>query len=637
MTQTSQSRLAGMQKNSDHAMRLLLARPGESAAYGGVKQVWDFSVAWNDEDPSRMSFKTFKHSPGASDLQEDVELIVELWEPWTRRWIQPPNSRFVVEGWKEDLADPSNRIEYSAIQSVTMLDKTVLHRRTQDRALNSALNKAQEAFDDAESDFNSAWSTFQSLSRTVRRRHYMYRGRDYAQVGLPAATASRRLHHGSFAVAARRSGGRWVGALYYRTGGKWKRLSRAKWPEDKATIVENGLDVVRKRRVMLARKEELRKATVAARETSVGGRRYFHNRSAGYIIHRAMVEAQQRDTARGFTSNAGTTLVKGVRRSFSNNRDSRKRAWVNSTKASMEFQLGQGTFSMLKDLQEKGLCDWQVRNATLDIVPRGALAVNRSSSVSIRLGKDLSEAVTNGSRTEHASAVLVIGGKGGAYEHRTGNSDFMETPWGFWEGSIAENAANAPFAAGRLTQDARNQMSRRFKLEPSRKVVVGQNSPLPMVDYMPHHTISVYESTGSRNSRKVKQIVLTQGSATEPLEAVVTFETRFQSTPVQFTRSLAKTTGGIDFMQGKVPLDQSVQASPEMEAELRMTNLAPPISEIEGSVKFNDQSQPFVSLRVGWDAGYEAELPPIPEEDYAELVEEEESDPEDDGFEEEGT
>lgn len=631
---TSLSALDTLQRNTDHGMRLLLARPGESQPYGSVKRVFDFNVAWNRTDPSRLRFKTYKDAPGADHLQAypDVQLIVELWEPWTRQWIQPPNSRFVLEAPKDDLADETNEIEYSAVQAVTRLDKAILYRRNADQSLNNALDLAEDAFGDAESEFNSAWNTFDGAATKIRQRHGMYGGQNFAQRGFPASTRSRRVPRGSILVCGRIAANRWQGGLYYFNGTKWRRLSKAKWREDKDDLIVDGLNVVRKRRVMIRRQEELRKATWAARESSRGGRRYFHNRSAGYIMQRALTEAQRRDTNRGFTGNTGSTRVKGVQRSFTNAKDSRGRNWVSSTRASMEFQIGQGLFSMVQDLQERGLCDWQTRNTVLDLVPKGALRVDQSNRVAIRIGQDVTEGVTNASYTDHASVVLVLGDGGKAYEHRMGLDASVKTDIGYWEGSISESAAASATPAGRLTEDLRAQMAKRMKLETSRKVVVGLNSALPMVDYQPHHLISVYEATGERASRMVEQIILSQADATAPLEAVITFEDRFQSTPVRFRNSLSKTMGGLDHMQGRIPLDQGVRVPAEVEAQLRPSNIAPPISAISGAIRFNDQNQPNVVLSVKWAAGYEAELPPIPEEQYGELIEETETDPTGDGF-----
>lgn len=634
MAELSEDRLSRMQRNTDHGMRLMLVRPGERVPYGSVKHIFDFTATWNRTDPSRLRFKAYKDSPGVADLQNDVELIVELWEPWRRKWIQPVNSRFVIDNWKEDLADETNLIEYSAIQAVAMLDKSLVYRRPVDGGLNHALDKAEEAFRDAESNFKNAWRTFNRSCGVIRQRHGMWGGHQFAQVGFPASTASRRIPNGSMGVLGRRTNGRWTGDLYYFSGGKWKKLSRAKWADDKRDLVVDGLDVLRKRRVMNIRRDQLRKATIAARETSRGGRRYFYNRSAGHIIQVLFNEGRRRDASRGFNHNQGNTRLKGVARSFSNIRDSQGNIWGSRTKASIETRVGQGIFSVLLDLQERGLCDWQTRNGTLDLVPAGKLRVNQSSRVVIRLGQDVQEGVTNGSRMEHASASIIIGQDGQTWEYRSGGSG-AETPWGYWEGSISESAADGGTLAARLTAAQRAEMVKRFKVEPSRKVVVGQNSALPMVDYQPHHWISVYDYSGGRASRMVEQIILTQGDATQPLEAVISFETRFQSTPVRFNKSLAKTMGGIDHMQGRIPIDQDPAVPPEIEAELRMSNIAPPIEDIAGAVKFNEEGQPRVSLKITWAANYEAEAPPIPEEQYNDLIEETESSPSDDGFEEE--
>lgn len=625
--------LKEMQKNSDHGMRLSLVRPGETRPYGSAKHIFDFTATWNRTEASRIRFKTFKDAPGAAELQSDIEVIVELWEPWTRRWIQPVNSRFIIEGWKEDLVDETNLIEYSGIQSVTMLDKAVVHRRPQDDRLNAALDRAEEAFRDAESEYKSAWSSFRRGAVTIRQRHGMWNGRQFAQAGFAAPSKSRKIPNGSIGVFGWRANNRWTGNLYYFSNGKWKRLSRTKWTEDKQELVRDGLNVIRKRRVVVIRKEQLRKATIAARETSERGRRYFYNRSSGHILQMLFREAQARDANRGFSGNAGSTRLKGVMRSFSNAKDSRGVNWGGWSTESAELQVGQGLFSVIQDLQERGLCDWQTRNGTLDLVPNGALRVNQSSRVSIRLGQDLSEGVTNGYRTEHASAVLIVGDGGRTFEYSSQNGTW--TPWGYWEGSIGESSAEYRSHAGRLTSEKRAEMVRRFKLEPSRKMTIGHNSALPMVDYQPHHLISVYESSGNRASRVVDQILLNQADATSPLETVVTFETRFQSTPARFERSLSKTMGGINFMQGRIPIDQSVKVSPELEAELRFSNIAPPIEGISGVVKFNAEGQPRVALKVSWASGYESEFPPIPESQYEELIEENETDPIDDGFEEE--
>lgn len=587
--------------NTDTHLQLALVDPGKHTGQmpvASIKDTWDIEVRYGRRQVSALSFTTYKDSPGVEQFMTgNWPVAVRIWDHRTEEWIEPDDSRFVLSTWDEDTADETNQISFTCRQDgPTMLGRVVLHRVDGDYRLNKALDSAQQAYDDAESEFDSAWRSFADLNMEIRHYYNWYGAKAFAYRGAAWINKRRNVPHGSIASDYTRDG-----ALFFFHGPSdtWKKLNMDTYTEDKEELERLGMAAVQKRGGMIHRREELRKARRAARETSVDGKRLFYNSSPGRTLAKAWVEGAARDNDRGasFVSNART--VKRVWRSWTNTHDSKGNPWPE--RISNEFSLGTSIWQMVEDFTERGLIDWKFQGRGFHMVPRGGFEVDQSHRVSLRLGQDVTEATTSGSVLDHRSVMCVVGGTGYSYMVEADVSAETETAWGWWEGSVREPSAATSGGARVLTQPLRQELKKRFTLEPQMAVVVGAASAIPMIDYAPHHQVQVFDQDGANQARMVEEIILTQRGANDPLTAAITLETRRQNRDVRFNKTLSKTVGGVSHIQGHVPMSDTLRP-PEPATEF---SWAPPLSEVQTRLRFDPiTGVPSVVLTASFeDAG----------------------------------
>lgn len=590
--------------NRDHHIQLSVIDPGtHNTNMESLKHCWDIKAAFNRNEAGSMTFKTFKDSPGSPRLQEDVTIVLRLWDPWKKEYVEPPNARFIVSTWSEDLTDPTNVITYACLQEVRILEKLVLHRANHDWKLNNAFDKAEEAFNNAERDYESKLKQFDELATWVRRRHGFTSGKNFAYYGLGWIRRARNVPWGSIASDASRGG-----KLFYWSNKrkKWLALPMNTWPRNKERLVKLGADTAKARRVYRARLKEFKRAERAARETSRDGRRFFYNNKPMQTLYQAWVEGHIRDRD---SDSQGTGVsymeVKGLRRSWTNDRDSRGHWW--SARSSHDFALGANFYDMLQEFVARGDIDWQMRGRTLDIVPQGRLQVDQTNRISLRLGKDMTEGGSDGSRMDHASRVCVIAGNGYSYMLDYGIPfEAADTPWGYWEASMSASESEGEVKARGITHRARQEISRRFRIESSRQAVVTLDSALPMIDYQPHHIISTYDNNGDQRARVVEQVIVSQDNQDSPVMAAITLESRQTNVQVKFAKSIAKTLSGVGSMEGTIPPLASLVAPTVAEgSSASSSSFAPPISNLSASLRFDQHTgTPSVVIRATFmDAG----------------------------------
>ncbi|WP_147107114.1 hypothetical protein [Nesterenkonia populi] len=618
-----------MAGNADHAMRLRLVKPAEYGAQsyaGEVVDIFDVSLSFNESgEPGTLDLRTYKDSAGAAALQSgQYEIQVDLWDPRDGEHVFPENARFVVGTWEEDRVDESNVIHYRCPNALQKLDKVRLTRAQNATRLNNAYDRALDRLRETERPYERALERFEELAEWVKDRHGLP-GRSFAYHGVHWLSKERNVHHGSLASNAS-LGGR----LYYyvRSADQWRRLQMTSWPDNKAELMDRGVELAETRRAYNAARDAYDKAERAARETSRDGRRFFYNSTPGRTLHRFWQEATERDERQGYTPPRHGVL-KGRRRTFSNSKDSRGVDWPASSRTNHDFPLGASLLQVLLDFQERGLIDFTTRQSQLDVVPAGALEVDQSDRVNLLLGRDLTSANERGSSLEHFAVAVIVAGDGQTHHFMYGDDPDLhgsKGPWGFEEGTISEPNADSRDSARSLTHRARQTAQRRNKIESTLGVSLGPSSAIPMIDYQPGHWISVWDHEGERSRRKVTQIVL-RWSPEDPMTAIVTLDDRFTRRAVSFARTMSKTVGGVDHLQGHVPRDPALEP-PILSAEAWV---APPIYLGEATLNYD-------TSRENWTVRLPLTLsdPGTPEPDDPDAFDRDlpstESDPEDDGF-----
>lgn len=618
--------LAGDQS---HAARVRMCRPGipgPSGERGEVMDIFDVSVAFNASgEPGSLDLRTYKDSPGAAALQtDDLELQVDLLDPRTGEWAPVQGGRFIVDTYQEDRVDETNVIHYRCPNRLLLLEKVRVHRVPGDWRRNNALDAAEEALRDAEREYQSALRSFEDLAHRIKQRHGMWGGKVFAYHGVTWLSRYHSIPNGSIASDANQGGRLYY---YHRPTWRWRRLSTAQWADDKRELRERGVTCARARRAYNRARDRFDKAERAVRETSRDGRRFFHASSPGRTLARLWNEGIERDRAEGHPPRR-PLLLKGMGRSFTNARDSAGRAWARESRTSHDFQLGASLLSVLMDFRERGLIDFTTDEDTLHVVPAGGLEVDQTSRVNLMLGRELTSADERGSRMHHFSRAIVTAGNGYSYAlpYEYG-ADFSHTEWGFWEGTVSEQDADSQDSAAKLTLRSRQQAQRRHKVESTLGVTLEPWSAIPMIDYLPGHTISVWDHESDRSARKVEQIVLTW-SPEAPLTAVITLDDRFQQRATTFARTVSKTVGGVDHIQGHVP----ARPVPGGGAVTNHPHFAPPLTDATASVRFDRDGRPTVVLRASFADPGLPEPPDPAETEDADQLPTEETDPTEDGF-----
>lgn len=550
-------------------------------------------------------FQQLLHAQASQETgSEEYSIAVMVYDPRRRRWVEPDNNRFVVDRWSDDIASNTNHITYYCRQEVIELNGMVLGRARNDWRMNNALDEAQEAYNEAERDYDSLLRSANTAAIDIQRdrfghaagrRFIGYRGTDWIIRSYPAAA-----RWGTISADVMR--GRIM--AYQPSTRRWIRLAEEGTDTDRQRerLIELSPQVRSTRRLLNRRRDALARAERAQRETSRDGTRFFFRRTPARVLGRAWVEGGERDLTRRWPPGPGVQRnrqSKGFWRDWTVTRDGKGVGWWNTTSVgNWEFPLGIGFLDMVLDFQEKGELDWAARKGRgFSIVPAGGLEVDQSRRVVLRLDQSVTEAQESGDRSQHHSVTFVRNGRGYGYFLTWGpNVASSGRPWGWKEGSVSETDADSEESSAVLTRKIREQAHFREIRNSSRTITVGQDSPIPMVDFQPHHWISVYDHEDPMSKRIVDQVVLRQDGE-GPLVADIQLGTRRQRNFTNVSRTLSRILGGIDHIQGHIPSTPGV-AEPEIPTS---ATYSPPLSEISMALKHNlETGRPNVLLRASW-------------------------------------
>lgn len=607
--------LADERINRDTHYRLMLCRPWRELgnAYQAVLgHVHDWQITVNRRDVASLTFQTFKGAPNQDMLHRDASnetgseeysIAVQVWDWRVQRWIEPDNCRFVVSTWETDDADASNLIRYTCRQEVTQLDWIRAHRPTGDWRLNQDYDRALEAYQDAEREYDSLIRQLTTAGQTVQEELFGHtRGRLYAGYrGVDWVVRSwGELPWGTLYVCHLRK----RIMIRYPQAREWRMLREdlGETSTQRQRMIDLGDEIRPARQRMNRTRDAYARAERAARETARDGIRFFYNRTPARLLATLWTEGGKRDTERRWAPGSGEVRprqAKGFWRDWTNTSDGKGRSWARSTtQKPWEIPLGQGFLETVMDFQERGEIDWVARGRAFSLVPHGDLEVDQTRRVVLRVNESVTEAIERGDRNQHHSVSLVLAGNGYSYLTTWGpNVSTSATPWGWAEGTISESEADSQASASRLTAPIREERHFREIRETVRRMVVSPASPLPLVDFMPHHWVSVWDADGAQSSRIVDQIIVSKSGHDDPIQASIVMGTRRQRAFQQFYRTQRKQLGGLDHVQGHMPVDPS-RHPPQIPEPAKYS---PPLSLGEPFLTANNDMRIFqVAIPFSW-------------------------------------
>ncbi|GAA3145038.1 hypothetical protein GCM10010466_40160 [Planomonospora alba] len=225
------------------------------------------------------------------------------------------------------------------------------------------------------------------------------------------------------------------------------------------------------------------------------GKRIFSAVSAGAILRTFITEGQARGALPGLTVDFTTT------------HDSAGAPW--GTKLTLSVEPGTPLLTLLINLAEQGIVDWQMQGRTLRVFREGtALARNLAAgpdSVDLRLGRDIIEAPDDATLEDAASAILVTGEAGLRVEV---TNPAATVPWGRWETFQSQGGVTDHGTATLLGQAALARASGE-RVQITRGIIPHLARWLPWAHYRPGDRVLAPGDGAVMQPLRVRQITLT--------------------------------------------------------------------------------------------------------------------------------
>lgn len=256
------------------------------------------------------------------------------------------------------------------------------------------------------------------------------------------------------------------------------------------------------------------------------GKRSFVDANAGQIMWTLLAQCQLRGVLPGLT--AGWTWTNGGNNGA---------PW--DKVVTVDYTVGQDLYTALSALAEEGLCDWTTRGRQLLLVPADTLAVERSATVVLRYGVDISEGPNQVDATNLVHSVII-----------TGEDDAKlwlpqaagtPRPWGIFEdyitaGGVSDGGSLALMGDASLAGGVAPavQLTRTVRLEATPYA--------PHVDYAVGDWITAPGLTGLPEKLRVREIAISKDS--EGVSAALILNDRLTEASVKAARRAAAITGG---------------------------------------------------------------------------------------------
>lgn len=276
----------------------------------------------------------------------------------------------------------------------------------------------------------------------------------------------------------------------------------------------------------------LQKALVGFTGLNGEGNREFLNAKPGAILLALWNEAQARGALTGMTATWTAT------------QDSAGTPWPENV-GQVAYEPGKDLLAILQEFADLGLVDYRTQGRSVQVYVAehaSGMAADRTtgaSPVSLRFGRDLTEAPFRRTWEGLADTALVLGDNGSSLERTNAGAI---TPWGRWETYVTASGVED---SGTLTviADAALAMTERERTEHTFGLDFGAAAHLPFRDYAPGEWVYAAVDGQAPQRMRVRQVTLTCDD-TGQVGGNVVLNDRFLEADVLQARRLQKLTQG---------------------------------------------------------------------------------------------
>lgn len=583
--------MEGLNARDDFTLGLKVYRAA-GAEIGWLPKPLSMTVAFPLSDMPSLTFEYQKDSPGASwfaGQQDGLEVAVMIWVPGAKRWIEPPNGRFLVLQWEDDVVDDKNVMRFTCPGYAWLLSKHLIMKGARDDALNAAEEAAKKVYDSASSTLKSHESNMVSRLSTILTL-LKYKGGAYYQSGFPKSVTASGVKSGipNKSILYNTS----TKKLYWYSSARssWFLVTNAKANEELPALGTYWANIVSARNALKPAESNYERAKDNAKEATKGGKRPMVKTTAGWALKRHWDESKARGGGRlkGMTRSFNGTYSTGPDGALS------KLKW--QTRFDIELTIGMSILDLLNQLVEMGQIEWQFRGRTLDVFRPGVYDLDLSERVGLHLGYDLTEAPDKATRHDFANYLVVRGEGNLSFGMQNTGSD-SQVGWGTWEKAVTAAGATKIADAKELVTEEAKVSLKRVKVESTRGITVRPGGVRPMYDFLPGHRVRVYGSDGTMQRVRVMQVTLhaeKEGAVTGNL----VLGDRFYRSAIDFRKSLSRTIGGYEktIGGGSTPLPpQPPMGVPDS------IRLASPLLTVGARVAINEATgQSGTTLSLSW-------------------------------------
>ncbi|WP_346921387.1 hypothetical protein [Glutamicibacter creatinolyticus] len=599
----------------------LVAHEAAGAPIGWLPEPMSIQVAFPLSDMPSLVFEYRKDSPGAKWLvtkTRGIEVAVNIWVPGQHKWVEPPNARFLVLQWEDDVTDAGNIIRFTCPGIAWLLSKQLIMKGKKDDALNAAEKAAKEAHEKASNTYRSKQSTMNGTMSAIKSA-MKYKGGTYVLNYFPKTVKSGGKNVKPKNKSILYHTGRAQLYWYKSSNGKWYRMTNKKATDQLLNARANATSMIAAELAMMTAKSKMDRAIYNAREATKDGKRPMLKTTAGWAMKRHWDEAKNR----------GGNRLKGMARGFNGTYSTDKNGVMGKKKWGTTFDIdltiGMSLLDLLNQLTEMGMCEWQFRGRKLDLMKPGVYNHDSSTRVGLHMGKDLTEAPDKATRHDYADYLVVRGEDNLSFGMYPSNPD-PKTGWGTWEKSVSASGAKKTADAKKIALREAKESLRAIRLESTRGIIIRHGGLRPMYDYLPGHYIRVYGTDGTMQKVRVTQITLTREQGGHVTGNLVLGD-RFLKAALDFRKSMSTTVGGYEKTVGggTVPmLPAPVPGVPDR------AKWAPPslsVSARTGINEANGRAETILSL--GWTPpGEDVFEPMAPDEEPGDETDPDENTPE---------
>lgn len=520
---------------------------------GELPQPLSIEVGDPLSDMPSMRLKYSRDAIGADLLNKDIEVAVEVYDPNTREWSEPPNGRFLRVRVEGDTLDPIDGLQYMFPGyswlltrmriyplSATFVQGQVQDASQQEKASLAALNAAEDnvlralgmkldtrvEFEKGYPDSQkSVWIDISDLKKPVVK---VYKDNEWK----PGNAASQR--------AAVNAVNKWV--EHQQSQGQLKDV------QDRSRLTK----------------------------------RSFVGRHAGSVFAELLGEAKQRGRLSGMTYKFTTT------------HDSAGKPWPSQT-GMVQVNTGTDLGALLTTFVDGGQLDFRTQGRELQVYVQDT-AMNRApqEDVILRYGLQIDEAPDRSTLEGLAGEVLFMGDDGLMFTRS--NPEAMR-PWGVWESSTSQSGIKSE-AAGQVYAKAALAEAAGRRIERTRGLQFhdGITEPLPYVHYFPGDYIFAPGTNGKSERQRVQQITLTKDGTKGSVSGNLVLNDRFLEHEIRTARRVQAVTNGSSI--------GGTGSMPEQEQYVDLRTPTPPRyvhGEGEGEYVKNLGFKAFINAEWYWD------------------------------------